>query len=79
MNEHCDQAPEKRKKNTDRWDACKDQVNDHRNDVEEEPSATKDDRLHRIETNELIVLFHDVEDQAPDKRNTGEGGGDIGR
>ncbi len=78
MSQHCDEAPEKRENNTDRRHASKNQVDDHRNDIEEEPGAAEDDRLHRVETNELIVLFQDVKDQAADERNTGERRGDIG-
>ena len=50
-----------------------------RDDVEEEPSAAEDDRLHGVETDELVVLFQDVKNQAPNERNAGEGGGDVGR
>lgn len=48
-------------------------------DIEEKPGATENDRLHRVETDELIVLFQDVKDQAAHERNTGERCSDVGR
>src|SRR4051812_46481401 len=48
-------------------------------DVEEKPDAAKDNRLHRVEADKLVVFFEDVKDEPAEERDTGEGRGDVGR
>lgn len=48
-------------------------------DIEQEPDPAKNDRLHRVEPDELIVLLEDVKNQTADERNAGESRRDIRR
>ncbi len=79
MDQGGDEKPEPAENRPDHWKYPKDLVENHRDDVEQEPGASENDRLHRVKTNELIVLFQDVKNQAPHQRNTGERRSDVGR
>lgn len=79
MDQSGDEKPEPAENRPDHRKHPKNFVENHRDDVEEKPGASENDRLHRVETNELIVLFQDVKNQAPHERNTGQRRGDVGR
>lgn len=78
MHEHRNKSPEHGEKSTDARDAAENQRNDRREDVEENPDAAKNDRLHGVEAHEAIVLFQDVEDDPADQRYAGDGRGYVG-
>ena len=77
MDEGGDEKPESAQDRSDHRERSKNHSQDPGDDVEEEPGAAKNDRLHRVETDELIVLFQDVKNQASHERNTGERRSDV--
>jgi hypothetical protein len=74
-----DNCPEKYQDAADARNGPEDRMHDRRDNVEEKPRATKDDRLHRVEAHERIVLFEDIKNDAADQRNAGDGCSHIGR
>jgi len=46
-------------------------------EVEETPDTAKNDRLHRVEADELVVLFEDVKNKPADERDAGKRGRDV--
>src|SRR6267378_2491109 len=67
-----DNGPEENEDAADSWNRAKDRVHDCRNDVEQEPGQTEDDRLHRIEAHEWVVFFQNEKHDTANERNTGQ-------
>lgn len=72
VNDRCDNGPEENEDAADSWNRAKDRVHDCRNDVEQEPGQTEDDRLHRIEAHEWVVFFQNEKHDTANERNTGQ-------
>src|SRR5262249_36934546 len=79
MNERRDDCPEKYQDATNTGNCAKHCMDDRGHNVKEKPSATENDRLHRIKTHKTIVLFEDIKNDAADQRNAGDGCSHIGR
>ena len=79
MNQRRDDCPEKYQDTADTRNRPKDRMDDRRNNVEEKPCATEDDRLHRVKAHERVVFFEDIKNDAADQRNAGDGCSHIGR
>ena len=79
MDDRGDDRPEKHQDPSDCRNGTKDYVDDRRNDVEQEPGQTKDDRLHGIETHKWVPLLQNEKHDAADERDAGECGGNVGR
>ena len=77
MDERCDNRPEEYENTTDAGDRTEDRMHDRRDNVKQEPRATKDDRLHGIKTHEAVVFFENVENDAADEWNAGDGCGPV--
>ena len=60
VNERLDDSPKKHQNSTNRRNRPKDQEQDFRNDVKQQPRAPEDDRLHRVEAHKAVVLFDNV-------------------
>src|SRR6266498_6166548 len=60
MHQRRDNSPEKYQDAADARDCAKHYVHDGGDNVEEKPSAAKNDRLHRVETHETVTLFQNV-------------------
>jgi len=65
VNERLDNSPKKHQNSTNRGNRPQDQEQDFLNDVKQKPRTPEDNRLHGIETHKAVVLFDDVEDDAP--------------
>src|SRR6266436_825135 len=79
MHQGGDNRPEKYQNAADSWNRREHHVHDSGHDVKEKPSATKDDRLHGVETHKTVVLFEYVENNATDQRNAGYRGSYVRR
>ena len=77
MDEGSEEKPEPGEDRSRHRDRPENRPDDPRDQVKEKPDAAKDDGLHRVEANEAVLLFENVKNQAADKRNAGEGGGNI--
>src|SRR5207248_11632085 len=73
MNESCDNCPKKYQDAADTWDRSKYSMHNGRNNVKKKPPATKDDRLHGVKPDEAVSFFENVENDATDQWDTGDG------
>jgi len=79
MHERCDNCPEKYQDAADTWNRSKDRMHNGRDNVKKKPRATKDDRLHGVETDEAVALFENIKNDAPDQWNAGDGRSHVRR
>jgi len=77
VNEGCDNRPEKHQDAADTGDRTEDRMHDRRDNVKQEPRATEDDRLHGVKTHEAVAFFENVENDAADQWNAGNGCGHV--
>jgi len=79
MDERCDNCPEKYQDATDTWNRSKHRMHNGRDNVEKKPRAAKDDRLHGVKTDEVVALFENIKNDAPDQWNASDGCGHVRR
>src|SRR3954470_17788993 len=77
MDERRDEKPHARERPAGKRDRQENHAQDPGRQVEEKPDAAKDDRLHGVEADELVVLLADVKNEPADEWNAGERGRDV--
>lgn len=79
VNEHGNQRPEHDEKSPNRGDATEDHRDNRGSNVEENPHAAKDDRLHGVEAHEIVSLFQNVKDDPANERYARDGRDEVRR